>query len=65
MLKDCFHPVRQIIVKDYDRAQPTFIITNDSELNLTTVLEVDAQRWRIENKLGELVTFLYRFNNRW
>ncbi|MCI0512862.1 transposase, partial [candidate division KSB1 bacterium] len=57
MLKDCHHPVRQIIVKDHGRAQPTFIITNDSELSLQTVLEVYAKRWRIENKLAELVTF--------
>jgi hypothetical protein len=56
-LKDCVHPFRQIIVKDHGREQPTFIISNNYQLKLETILEVYAKRWHIENKLAELVAF--------
>ena len=49
--------LRQFIIRDNGRAQPTFIITNDKELLPKKVLEVYAQRWRIENKISELVAF--------
>ncbi|MBF0548071.1 MAG: transposase, partial [Candidatus Riflebacteria bacterium] len=50
-------PFRQIIIKDNGRENPTFVITNNWELPVNTVLEVYAKRWRIENKLAELVSF--------
>jgi len=49
--------LRQFIIKDNGRAQPTFIVTNDKNLSETKVLEVYAKRWRIENKIAELVSF--------
>jgi len=48
---------RQIIVKNHGRKTPTFIITNDYNLPLDEILKVYARRWRIENKLGEMVAF--------
>ena len=56
-LKDCKNLFRQIIVKDHGRSKPTFILTNNVELPLQSILEVYAKRWRIENKLAELVAF--------
>jgi hypothetical protein len=56
-LKGCPHPFRQIIMKDHGRAQPTYVITNNRQLKLVDVLEVYARRWRIENKLDELIDF--------
>ena len=56
-LKACKNKFRQIIVKDHGRENPTFIITNNRELSLQTILEVYAKRWHIENKLAELVSF--------
>lgn len=56
-LKDCKNVVRQIIVKDHGRANPTYIITNNKDLALIKVLEVYVKRWHIENKLSELVSF--------
>jgi len=56
-LKDCKHTFRQIAIKDHGRKQPTFIILNNNELSLKNVIEVYAKRWRIENKLSELVSF--------
>jgi transposase len=56
-LTDCDNSFRQIIVKDHGRNKPTFIITNNQNLSLKKILEVYAKRWRIENKLSELVAF--------
>jgi transposase len=56
-LSGCPNPLRQIIIKDHGRAKPTFVITNNRDLTLEEVLTVYARRWRIENKLAELVNF--------
>ncbi|MCP3925817.1 MAG: transposase [Desulfobacterales bacterium] len=56
-LKQCNNTFRQIAVKDHGRSKPTFIITNDKDLSMKDILEVYARRWRVENKLAELVTF--------
>jgi len=57
VLKAGHLPLRQIIIKDHGRAEPTFIITNHADLKLKDILIVYAKRWRIENKLAELVSF--------
>lgn len=56
-LTNCASPFRQIIIKDHGRAEPTYVITNNREIPLTDVLVIYARRWRIENKLAELVNF--------
>ena len=56
-LKGCVKPLRQIIMKDHGRAQPTYVVTNNRELNLDEILTVYARRWRIENTLAQLVDF--------
>lgn len=56
-LPACRNDFRQIIVKDHGREKPTFIITNNKDLSPKKILEVYAKRWRIENKLSELVAF--------
>ena len=56
-LKGCKKPFRQIIIKGNGRENPTFVITNNWELSLNKVLEIYAKRWRIENKLAELISF--------
>ncbi|MEE9356723.1 MAG: transposase [Methylococcaceae bacterium] len=56
-LKGCQNTFRQIAVKDHGRSKPTFILTNNWDLPLKAILEVYAKRWRIENKLAELITF--------
>ena len=56
-LKNCSNTFRQIAIKDHGRSTPTFIITNNNELSMKDILEVYAKRWRIENKLAELVAF--------
>jgi len=56
-LKGCPNPFRQIVMKEHGREKPTYVITNNRNLTLIEVLTVYARRWRIENKLAELVNF--------
>lgn len=56
-LKGCPRALRQIIMKDHGRAEPTYVVTNNRDITLTDVLSIYARRWRIENKLAELVDF--------
>jgi len=56
-LPQCQNEFRQVAIKDNGRENPTFIITNDNALSLKSILEVYARRWRVENKLAELVAF--------
>jgi hypothetical protein len=49
--------LRQLIVKDHGRVEPTFVITNDEEMKSLDILTIYARRWHIENKLAELVGF--------
>jgi transposase len=56
-IKGCARPLRQIIMKDHGRVEPTYVITNNREIKLIDVLTIYARRWRIENKLAELVDF--------
>lgn len=49
--------VRQVIFKDHGRQIPTFLITNNFEIELETLALHYANRWLIENKFSELVDF--------
>lgn len=56
-LSNCKRSFRQIIIKDHGREKPTFVVTNNWDLKLTDVLKVYAERWHIENKISEFVSF--------
>jgi len=56
-LTGCTRRFRQIIIKENGRENPTYIITNNTELPEEKIIEVYAKRWGIENKLAELVSF--------
>ncbi|GAX59072.1 hypothetical protein SCALIN_C01_0002 [Candidatus Scalindua japonica] len=43
-LKDGKNVFRQLIVKDHGRSKPTFILTNNTELSMQSILEVYAKR---------------------
>jgi len=49
--------VRQVIFKEHGRQLPTFLITNNFEIELETLALQYANRWLIENKFSELVDF--------
>ena len=56
-LKGCEKAFLQIVVKDCGRGKPAFILTNNSQLEQKDILEVYAWRWRVENKIAEMVAF--------
>ncbi len=56
-LSNCKNEFRQIAIKDHGREKPTLIITNNKNISMKSILEVYAKRWRVENKLAELVAF--------
>lgn len=56
-LPNCQNEFRQIAVKGQGREKPTLIISNDKDISMKSILEVYAKRWRVENKLAELVAF--------
>ncbi len=56
-LSNCKNKFRQIAIKDHGRDKPTLIISNDKDISIKSILEVYAKRWRVENKLAELVAF--------
>lgn len=47
--------VRQVIFKDHGRQVPTFLVTNNRDVELETLALHYANRWLIENKFAELV----------
>ncbi|MCX9014493.1 MAG: transposase [Candidatus Methanoperedens sp.] len=49
--------VRQVIFKDHGRQVPTFLVTNNRDVELETLALYYANRWLIENKFSELVDF--------
>ena len=61
-LKDYEGDVRQIILTDHGRLQPTFLITNDFDLDLASVIEKYARRWLVEQEIAEQISF-FHLNN--
>ncbi len=49
--------LREIIIKDNGRENPTFIITNNRDMPLKELVTNYVRRWRIENKISEFVKF--------
>jgi len=49
--------LRELIIKDNGREKPTFVITNNRDMILEDIVTNYAKRWRIENKIADLVKF--------
>ena len=49
--------VRQVIFKDHGREDPTFLITNNFDIDIEELALLYANRWLIENKFAEIVDF--------
>jgi transposase len=50
-------PLRQIIMKDNGREAPSFLISNDTDLEAELLVGNYARRWRVENSIAEAVSF--------
>ncbi len=51
--------LRQIVMRDHGREQPTFLITNDTDMELELIVGNYARRWRVENGIAEAVKFFH------
>ena len=49
--------VRELVITNNGRDEPTFMITTDEDLSTKDVIELYAPRWRIENGISEEVDF--------
>jgi transposase len=54
--------VRQIILTDHGREQPTFMITNDFTMNVRDIVKKYARRWMVEKEIAEQIAF-FHLNN--
>ncbi len=49
--------VREIVITDNGRQKPAFLITNDLNADLKTLVKKYARRWLVEQEIAEQVTF--------
>ncbi len=53
---------REVILTDHGRSKPTFLITNDFEMEVGELVHKYAQRWLVEQEIAEQVMF-FQFNH--
>ncbi|MBF0299982.1 MAG: hypothetical protein HQK51_14750 [Oligoflexia bacterium] len=51
--------IRQIVIKDHGRKQPTFILTNDFENSSKKIILKYARRWLVEKGISEEISFFH------
>jgi hypothetical protein len=51
--------IRQVIMRGTGHEKPTFLITNDLDLDLDLLVGNYARRWRVENGIAEAVKFFH------
>lgn len=58
-LRGCPGELRQLIVRGNGHEKPAFLITNDFEAELDSLVGTYARRWRVENGIAEAVKFFH------
>lgn len=51
--------VRQVILRDHGREQPSFLITNDFNMDVRNVVKKYARRWLVEQEIAEQIAFFH------
>lgn len=51
--------LRQLIIKDHGRSNPTFLITNDLEASCKVLIQKYARRWLVEQEISEHIAFFH------
>jgi Transposase DDE domain len=51
--------IREIILTEHGRQRPTFLITNDFNLNVKQVIRKYAKRWMVEQEISEQIAFFH------
>jgi len=54
--------IRQVILTDHGRAKPSFLITNDFEMDVRHIVHKYARRWLVEQEIAEQILF-FNLNN--
>ena len=49
--------LQELIIKDNGRENPTFLLTNNRDMAIKELVTNYARRWRIENKIADLIKF--------
>lgn len=55
-------PVRQVILTEHGREKPTFLITNDFNIDVKNIVKKYARRWLVEQEIAEQIVF-FNLNN--
>jgi len=58
-LKDYEGEVRQLIITNNGRENPTFLITNDFDLTINDIVLKYGQRWLVEQSISEKIDFFH------
>ena len=58
-LTDYEGQVRQIILTEHGHRTPTFLVTNDLEAPIKTLVLKYARRWLVENEIAEQIVFFH------
>src|SRR3990167_4167210 len=51
--------IREIILTEHGRQRPTFLITNDFDLDVKLVIRKYAKRWMVEKEIAEQIAFFH------
>lgn len=51
--------VREIIITDHGRQKPAFLITNDLNTDIKSIVKKYARRWLVEQEIAEQVAFFH------
>lgn len=51
--------MRQVVLTDHGRKNPTFLITNDFEISSKNIVRKYAKRWLVEQEIAEQIAFFH------
>jgi hypothetical protein len=51
--------IREIILTEHGRQRPTFLITNDFDLDVKQMIRKYARRWMVEQEIAEQIAFFH------
>ena len=51
--------VREVILKDHGRQKPSFLITNDLNIDVKDIVKKYARRWLVEKEIAEQIAFFH------
>lgn len=58
-IKDYGKPIRQIAITGHGKLKPALIITNDTEIDIASLIRKYSRRWLIEKGISEQIEFFH------